>query len=237
MGITHPQMEKAVPRPETLDVDKLADEMVARVDALPALSVASVRQIRRDVSKGIAEAEPQQIIALALRLCDKPELRWVAYELVHHHKAALRSLDRETLERLGRGIDSWGTVDPFAVYLSGPAWREHQVPDSLIFSWARSENRWWRRAALASTVALNNKARGGTGDVSRTIDVCRMLVDDRDDMVVKALSWALRELVKHDPDAVSQFLDEHDRSLSPRIKREVQNKLNTGLKNPARVRS
>jgi hypothetical protein len=30
--------------------------------------------------------------------------------------------------------------------------------------------------------------------------VCTLLVDDRDDMVVKALSWALRSLV--DPDAM-----------------------------------
>jgi 3-methyladenine DNA glycosylase AlkD len=30
--------------------------------------------------------------------------------------------------------------------------------------------------------------------VSPTLEVCRALIDDRDDMVVKALSWALREL-------------------------------------------
>ena len=151
---------------------------------------------------------------------------------MHHHKAALGSLDGPTLERFGRGIDTWGSVDSFAVYVAGPAWREGQVPDSLIHGWARSENRWWRRAALASTVALNSKARGGSGDASRTLAVCSTLVDDRDDMVVKALSWALRELVKHDPDAVRQFLDEHDGSLSARVKREVRNKLNTGLKKP-----
>jgi 3-methyladenine DNA glycosylase AlkD len=110
---------------------------------------------------------------------------------------------------LGRGIDSWGAVDPFAVYLAGPAWRERQVPDSLVHRWALSESRWWRRAALVSTVALNTKARGGSGDVARTIEVCRMLAGDHDDMVVKALSWALR----HDPDAVRQFLKPSQNSL------------------------
>jgi 3-methyladenine DNA glycosylase AlkD len=70
--------------------------------------------------------------------------------------------------------------------------------------------------------------------VARTIEVCRMLAGDHDDMVVKALSWALRELVQHDPDAVQQFLDGYDDLLAARVKREVRNKLKTGLKNPPR---
>jgi 3-methyladenine DNA glycosylase AlkD len=59
-----------------------------------------------------------------------------------------------------------------------------------------------------------------------------MLMADRDDMVVKALSWALRELVVHDAAAVHRFLATHDDVLAARVKREVRNKLETGLKNP-----
>jgi len=70
--------------------------------------------------------------------------------------------------------------------------------------------------------------------MERTLDVCRMLVNDRDDMVVKAMSWALRELVVHDAGAVSEVLSEHEDELAARVKREVRNKLRTGLKNPKR---
>jgi len=59
-----------------------------------------------------------------------------------------------------------------------------------------------------------------------------MLVDDHEDMVVMALSWALRALLLHDPYAVSEFLEEHDAVLAARVKREVRNKLETGLKTP-----
>ena len=79
---------------------------------------------------------------------------------------------------------------------------------------------------------LNSKARGGSGDAARTLEVCASLVTDRDDMVVKALSWALRELSKRDPKAAEQFLDEHRSFLASRVLREVRNKLSTGLKNP-----
>ena len=51
--------------------------------------------------------------------------------------------------------------------------REGQVADALIQRWARSKDRWWRRAALVSTVALNIGARGGQGDPARTLMVCR----------------------------------------------------------------
>jgi 3-methyladenine DNA glycosylase AlkD len=139
----------------------------------------------------------------------------VAYELVQHHKQAVASLNARCLEELGQGLDSWVAVDTFACYLAGPAWRERQVSDALIKRWARSRDRWWRRAALVSTVPLNLKARGGTGDQSRTLDICAMLVKDRDDMVVKALSWALRELAKRDPESVRGFLAEHEYELAP----------------------
>jgi 3-methyladenine DNA glycosylase AlkD len=59
-----------------------------------------------------------------------------------------------------------------------------------------------------------------------------MLKEDRDDMVVKALSWALRELVVHDPTAVEEFISANEDVLAARVKREVRNKLETGLKNP-----
>jgi 3-methyladenine DNA glycosylase AlkD len=163
-------------------------------------------------------------------------MRWIGYELIRFHAAAFRSLGAERLERLGQGIDSWQSVDTFARVLSGPAWLRGQIPDDLILAWARSTDLWWRRAALVSTVALNAKVDKGLGDVPRTLRVCRMLVDDSEDMVVKAMSWALRELVPHDPVALRAFLREHDQALAARIKREVENKLRTGLKTPRRAR-
>jgi 3-methyladenine DNA glycosylase AlkD len=59
-----------------------------------------------------------------------------------------------------------------------------------------------------------------------------MLVADRHDMVVKALSWALRELAKRDPESVRLFLSAHHDKLAARVIREVSNKLAAGRKNP-----
>jgi len=217
-------------------ISDLEAEVVARISAIADQKTDAIRGVRREFSRRLAKAPSELVIRLALRLMRRRavSLRFVAYELVQHHKPAFGSLNVRSLEELGQGLDSWGAVDAFACYLVGPAWRERQISDASIRRWARSKDRWWRRAALVSTVPLNLKARGGTGDQSRTLDVCAMLVKDRDDMVVKALSWALRELAKREPESVRGFLAEHERELAPRVLREVNNKLVSGLKNPRR---
>jgi 3-methyladenine DNA glycosylase AlkD len=221
---------------ESPGADRLAAEIVAAVHALPSPDTAALRELRRGFSRRLKSAPPSFMLELATRLLERPAMdtRFIAYELLMSHRPALAALGAGELERLGQGIDNWAAVDTFACYLSGRAWRAGQVPDALIHGWAQSPDRWWRRAALVSTVPLNTRSHGGKGDVERTLAVCRLLVGDRDDMVVKAMSWALRELIPHDPAAVRRFLAENQGRLAARVVREVNNKLDTGLKNPPR---
>jgi 3-methyladenine DNA glycosylase AlkD len=142
----------------------------------------------------------------------------------------MESLSTDDLLSLGKGLNSWSSVDCFALYLSGPMWVSGRVSDKTITAWARSEDRWWRRTALVSTVALSRY--GSPDDLIRVKRICTLLAADRDDMVVKALSWALRELAKKHPEDASCFLATHQRILAARVTREVFNKLRTGLKTP-----
>ena len=212
--------------------NKLAGEIIRTLESLPEMKTAPMRRVRRVYSKQLRLKSAEFILTLAHSIIGEGKHRWIAYELIRHHPPAFRSLDNEELKALGEGINSWSTVDSFARTLSGPAWRDGLIAIDVIKQWARSPDRWWRRAALVSTVALNIRSRGGRGDVSATLAICEMLVHDADDMVVKALSWALRELVVHDHKAVRNFITKYDQVLASRIKREVINKLETGLKNP-----
>lgn len=157
--------------------------------------------------------------------------RWAAVTLLQSHPMAFRLLRWRPLQEMGDGMANWGDTDAFS-FLAGLAWRNGQISDRRVRRWARSENRWWRRAALVCTVVLNRPSVGGSGDAGRTLAVAELLASDRDDMVVKGLSWALRELIRVDRSAVERFLRDHDDVLAARVKREVRNKLTTGLKNP-----
>ena len=146
----------------------------------------------------------------------------------------MAALTTERIERLGRGIDNWASVDTFAVTIAGPAWRKGQLDDDVVQRWAKSPDRWWRRAAVVCTVALNQKSHGGKGDTARTLAICELVATDRDEMVAKALSWALRALSVVDRDAVVAFLERHGAELPSRVRREVGSKLTTGLKSERR---
>jgi 3-methyladenine DNA glycosylase AlkD len=213
-------------------VIEIASQIDAEIQTVPVRNTPKMRTVRRKYSRELKEADAEFILDLARELLRNHDYRWLAYELIQGHEGAFESLGKAELEELGQGINSWWTVDSFARILSGPTWLSGQIPDAVIHKWARSENRWWRRAALVSTVALNVRSHGGMGDIPRTLAVCQMLLTDHDDMVVKAMSWALRELVPHDPDALGEFLSEHEGALAARVKREVMNKITTGLKNP-----
>ena len=176
---------------------------------------------------------PEKLIRFSKELVDTRifECNQLAFELLWMNKTALRLLILADLEELGKNMDNWATTDAFSVLLSGWAWRENQITDADILNWLKSESRWWRRAAVVSTVPLNLRARGGKGDTKRTLMICKKVVSDRDDMIVKALSWALRELSKSDKPAVEEFMGKYDEKLAGRVRREVYTKLDTGKKN------
>ena len=214
------------------NAEAVAEALDQEIRNLKVQSTPKMRKIRQKYSKILGKSSPENILEIALLLVQKYGYRGTPYELVRFHHTAFKSLGEKELEQLGQGVNSWWSVDSFARILAGPAWLRGQLKDDVIIRWACSEDLWWRRAALVCTVALNLRSQGGCGDAERTLAICRILVDDNEDMVVKALSWALRALVAHEPYAVSEFLEEHDAVLAARVKREVRNKLETGLKTP-----
>jgi 3-methyladenine DNA glycosylase AlkD/ketosteroid isomerase-like protein len=226
-----PEMRKELgvkPEREVFDVDSLAATIDTHLRLLPeGARTPDIRAVRRIYTNQIKRAAADQVVALVERLRFQYGQRFVPYELLFYHKPALHSLNAEHVERLGQGIHNWSSTDIFAHYVAGPAWKDGLLSDERLQRWAHSPDVWWRRAALVSTVYLD-------GDTQRTLAMCRTLMDDKHDMIVKAMSWALRALIAHDRAAVEGFLAENDEVLAARVKREVRNKLETGLKNPRR---
>jgi 3-methyladenine DNA glycosylase AlkD len=212
-----------------------ADILMAEVNALAVRNTPTLRTLRRARSAAWRGQPPEFILGVATEMQRRRAHRWLGYELIRRHHAAFDLLNDRSLGELSVDLDSWDVVDAFARVLSGPAWARGLASDALIDSWAGSADRWLRRTALVSTVALNTPADGGRGDPDRTLAVCRRMAGDRDDMVEKALSWALRVLAVRDGAAVRQFLAAEEPRLAARVKREVRHKLETGLKNPRRA--
>lgn len=218
-----------------MDADVIAKRTLARIRALPSRYTPFIRAVRLELSRELRGAAARDVVAVGEALAAHSP-RWVGYEVIFKHRAALASLTIKDIERLGI-LDSWYAVDAFAGYISGPAWRDGQIKQSDVARWAKSDDFWWRRAALVSTVPLNARSHGNGFRTPETLAIATLLIDDREDMVVKALSWALRVLAARDSKAVRKFLAAHADRLAARVKRETTTKLVTGRKNkPAKNR-
>lgn len=199
---------------------------------LPVVTTPTIRTVRRAYDERLADESGAIVLAVSDMLLSGRDWseRVVGAELLVHRRDAVRKLTSAAVERWIGSLSDWGSVDLFGVTVAGVAWREGRLSDARVMKWTRSKDRWRRRLALVATVPLNSRARGGTGDAARTLQVCRALVGDRDDMVVKALSWALRELAKREPARVARFVRDQGDRLAPRVRREVTSKLETGRK-------
>jgi 3-methyladenine DNA glycosylase AlkD len=197
------------------------------------VTVPNVKKVVKEVKKQTKKYTPTEKLALAIALLEEDifECQQIAYEYIKTNKDVLTMLSEEDVYDLGRNLDNWVSVDTYSVYIMGYAWRENVITIDKIKDLMQSEDVWMRRVAVVSTVALNLKSQGGTRDVLQTLEICRLAVDDHEDMVVKALSWALRELSKVSKEAVVEFINQYQSQLAKRVLREVKNKLETGKKN------
>jgi 3-methyladenine DNA glycosylase AlkD len=103
-------------------------------------------------------------------------------------------------------INNWDLVDASAELVVGPWWRR-QGPAGRRerLRLVRSESLWERRIAVLSTFH-DIKA----GDSGPALEVCALLLDDREDLIHKATGWMLREVGKRvDRADLVAFLDEH----------------------------
>lgn len=215
----------------------VAAAIAAEIATLPRRDTAEVRAVRRRWSRSLRAAPPAEVLAVAraTEAAAGQTGKWVAYELIRYHAGAFAGVGEAQVADYAARLSSWYAVDAFGTILAGPLWARGRLGDGLIEAWSRSDDRWLRRCAVVATVGLNARSSGGPGDAARTLAICRRLADDRDDLVEKALSWALRELSKRDRQAVEAFIAEMDDGLAARVKREVRNKLITGLKTPPKT--
>ena len=126
-------------------------------------------------------------------------------------------------------VSSWADHDGLAHYLLSPMVAAEPRRARQVFGWAKSKNRWRRRAAC---VALIRGAREKQF-LPEIVRLSGMLLADEDDMVQKGLGWLLRETAKHDARRTVPFLMKiRDRAprlvlrtacetLSPSVRRRV----------------
>ena len=197
------------------------------------IKAPQLRLIIKDLKNETASYSNREKIDLAIEWVrtDVLEMGQMAYEFIGFNKDLIASITKNDLKAMNHQLDNWASVDAFSVDLNGRAWKLGILQDDDLLKMVKDKSVWQRRIAVVSTIPLNRKVKGGKPDPDRTLMICDYVIDDYEDMVVKALSWALRELSKQEPNIVKDYIEKHQNVLHKRVLREVNNKLTFGKKN------
>jgi 3-methyladenine DNA glycosylase AlkD len=91
-------------------------------------------------------------------------------------------------------ITSWADHDALVHYLIAPMVAAKPDRTGSVFRWAKSRNRWHRRAACVALIQ-GTRRKMFFSEIER---LSNLLLSDEDDMVQKGLGWLLRETAKAD---------------------------------------
>lgn len=99
-------------------------------------------------------------------------------------------------------VTSWADHDALAHYLLAPMVADGPARCREVFRWAKSRNRWRRRAACVTLIRGARERRF----FAEIVRLSNQLLHDEDDMVQKGLGWLLRETAKADPKRTVPYL-------------------------------
>jgi 3-methyladenine DNA glycosylase AlkD len=106
-------------------------------------------------------------------------------------------------------INNWDLVDCSAHHIVGAHLQNKDK--NLLYKMARSTSMWDRRIAIVSTFYYIKQ-----NDLDHTLELAKILLKDKEDLIHKAVGWMLREVGKKDPLKEKTFLDRFAKQM-PRV--------------------
>jgi len=161
----------------------------------------AARSVRREIRK---EFGLEFLVKVADELFSGKVLeeKIVAVFLLERLDAEFGDAEFKRFESWLDRIGSWADHDGLVHYLISPMVAAKPTRANHAFRWAKSPNRWHRRAAC---VALIRGARAQMFFPQITT-LSDSLLADQDDMVQKGLGWLLRETAKYDANRTVPYL-------------------------------
>lgn len=177
--------------------------------------------------------------ARVLELCEEllavgnGEERGFAFDWAFRLRGQLVPGDFQRLERwLKTHVSNWGACDALCGGVLGHFLLDHPRFVSRAKQWAKSKNRWLRRAAAVALIVPNRQGRY----LPEAFEVAELLLEDGDDMVRKGYGWMLKEIANREQRRVFEFvMARRDRMPRTALRYAIE-KMPAGLKRRAMAR-
>lgn len=110
---------------------------------------------------------------------------------------------------IDRYVSNWASCDTLCNHTVGAFIEMYPEYLSNLKIWAKSENRWMRRASAVSLIIPAKQGKFLT-DI---FDIAGILLLDRDDLVQKGYGWMLKEASRNHQQEVFDFVITHKRVM------------------------
>ena len=184
------------------------------------VTVPEIRKLARRFARERKDLPKSVLIDLTLELWDRDvyELRKLAVNVLAARVSDLGKDNLDFLESLLRRSHTWALVDDMSFNVVAPIL--HGIDDAATIrsAWAEDEDFWVRRTAM---LALLPRLRRGTEGWDEFTVYADEMLSEQEFFIRKAIGWILREVSKHSPDLVSEWLQPRARIASSVTMREA----------------
>jgi 3-methyladenine DNA glycosylase AlkD len=169
------------------------------------VKTANVRGIAKKYFRDIKDKEKVEIFSLCENLLqsDYSEEAFIASEWAYLLRKYYEPSDFQVFEKWVREyVNNWAKCDTLCNHTIGSFIEQYPEYIKNLKDWARSENRWLRRA---SAVTLILPARKGMF-LDDVMEISDIMLKDKDDLVQKGYGWMLKEASKSHQQEVFDYI-------------------------------
>ena len=166
---------------------------------------AAVKKIAQKHLRAIKGREKRDIFALCENLLRSGygEEAFIAFEWAYSLRKEYEAADFQLFEVwVQKYVDNWAKCDTLCNHTIGAFIERYPGFTENLKGWARSENRWLKRA---SAVTLILPARKGDF-LKDVLEISDILLKDKDDLVQKGYGWMLKEASRKHQEEVFEYI-------------------------------
>jgi 3-methyladenine DNA glycosylase AlkD len=178
------------------------------------ISAPALRELSRDVHQKVrSEWGTREVVGFCAIMLQNPyhEVRALGILTIERYRRVLPKTAFSTIEGWLEAdyCDTWALVDLLCPKTVGTLIERYPEMVRVVRDWAKSPNRWVRRASIVSFLRLTRDPR----HIGAIYELARKHFGDFDDLIQKANGWLLREAGKTDMTRLEKFLRRYGGSI------------------------
>ena len=172
----------------------------------------AVRALAKKLNKQLKDVPKAEVF----RLCDSLwqsgylEESFVACEWAYAQRKKFEPADFKVLEKwVSNYVSNWASCDTLCNHTVGDFLQLYPEFMPELKRWAKSKNRWMKRAAAVSLIVPARKGKF----LDEIFTIATILLKDEDDLVQKGYGWVLKAASESQLNEVFKFVMQHKNEM------------------------